>query len=88
MTRWLLFAVLLISLMASAMGIVVLRHESRQLFGALQAAAADRDVASVEWSRLQLEQAWLAETGRVEREARERLNMQRPGQVGILVEQR
>ena len=88
MMRWLLFAVLLISLLASAMGIVMLRHESRQLFGALQTAAADRDLASVEWSRLQLEQAWLAETGRVEREARERLNMQRPAQLGILVESR
>lgn len=88
MMRWLLFAVLLMSLLASAIGVVVLRHESRQLFGALQMAATDRDRASMEWSRLQLEQAWLAETGRVEREARERLNMQRPAQIGILVEQR
>jgi len=86
MMRWLLFAILLTSLLASAIGVVVLRHESRQLFGAMQAAAADRDMASVEWSRLQLEQAWLAETGRVEREARERLDMQRPGRIGILVE--
>ncbi len=53
----------------------------------MQVVAAERDAISVEWSRLQLEQAWLAETGRVEREARERLEMRRPAQVGILVEQ-
>lgn len=88
MTRWLLFAVLVLALLVSAVSVVVLRHESRQLFGALQRAAADRDAASVEWGRLQLEQATLAETGRVEREARERLNMARPGQIAILVEQR
>ncbi|TVS10249.1 MAG: cell division protein FtsL [Wenzhouxiangella sp.] len=88
MIRWLLFAILLASLLATSIGVVVLRHESRQLFVALQIAAADRDVANVEWSRLQLEQAWLAEAGRVEREARERLNMHRPDRVGILVEQR
>lgn len=86
MMRWLLFAMLLTGLLGSAIAIVALRHESRQLFGALQTVAAERDRASVEWSRLQLEQAWLAETGRVEREAHQRLNMQRPVQVGILVE--
>lgn len=87
MMRWLLFGILLGSLLVSAIGVITLRHESRQLFRALQVVAADRDVISVEWSRLQLEQAWLAETGRVEREARERLDMQRPARVGILVEQ-
>ena len=88
MTRWLLFAALMLALLVSAISVVVLRHESRQLFGALQRAAVDRDVAGVEWGRLQLEQATLAETGRVEREASERLMMVRPGRVGILVEQR
>lgn len=87
MMRWVLFAVLMLGLVSSAIGVISLRHESRQLFRSLQVVAADRDAISVEWSRLQLEQAWLAETGRVEREARERLNMQRPAQLGILVEQ-
>lgn len=86
MIRWILFAVLMSALLASAIGVVVMRHESRQLFRALQEVEVERDQANVEWSRLQLEQAWLAEAGRIEREAREQLNMQRPARVGILVE--
>lgn len=88
MIRWVLFAALVVALLASAVGVVVLRHESRQLFGALQEAEAERDRASVEWSRLQLEQAWLAEAGRIEREAHDKLDMRRPEQFGILVELR
>ena len=87
MIRWLIFALLLSSLLVTAVGVVVLRHESRQIFSALQTASTARDAVSVEWSRWQLEQAWLAETGRVEREARERLEMQRPDRVSILMRQ-
>ena len=86
MIRWILFSLLMSALLASAIGVVVMRHESRQLFRTLQLVEVDRDQANVEWSRLQLEQAWLAEAGRIEREARERLNMRRPARVGILVE--
>ncbi len=88
MIRWLAFALLMGGLLASAISVVVLRHESRQLFGALQAAETDRDQANMEWSRLQLEQAWLAESGRIERESRAKLDMERPGRVGILVKER
>ena len=88
MIRWIIFAVLMAGLLASAVGVVVLRHESRQLFSTLQETEMERDRISVEWSRLQLEQAWLAEAGRIEREARDQLDMRRPEQVGILVEGR
>ena len=88
MIRWILFSVLMIGLLASAVGVVVLRHESRQLFSSLQEAEMERDRISVEWSRLQLEQAWLAEAGRIEREAHDQLNMRRPDQIDILVEAR
>lgn len=88
MIRWLTFGILLAALVASAVAIVVLRHESRQLFAALQEAERERDQVRVEWSRLQLEQAWLADSGRVEREARETLDMRRPEEVQILVEGR
>lgn len=84
MIRWMAFFVVLACLLASAIGVVTLRHESRQLFAALQEAAAERDEARAEWSRLQLEQAWLAESGRVEREARDALDMKLPARTGIL----
>lgn len=88
MMRWLVFLLLLVALLGSAVGVVALRHESRQIFAALQQADHERDDANVEWSRLQLEQAWLAEAGRVEREARDQLNMGRPERSGVLVEAR
>lgn len=86
MIRWLTFALLLAGLLISAVATVVLRHESRQLFVALQEAERERDQAQVEWSRLQLEQAWLADSGRIERQARDELDMRRPDDVQILVE--
>jgi cell division protein FtsL len=88
MIRWVAFAVLMTTLLVSSVGVVVLRHESRQLFAALQESEVERDRISVEWSRLQLEQAWLAEAGRIEREARDQLDMHRPEQISILVELR
>ena len=87
MIRWLLFIVLILALLASAIGVVAQRHESRELFAALQDAQSQRDQTRVEWSRLQLEQAWLAEAGRIERQARDRLSMDRPERVGILIEE-
>lgn len=85
MIRWVLFAVLMLAVMASAIGVVLLRQESRQLFSALQQAEIHRDAARVEWSRLQLEQAWLGDAGRVERSAREKLDMHTPPSIRILV---
>jgi cell division protein FtsL len=87
MIRWLLFMILVLGLLASAIGVVAQRHESRELFARLQEAQAERDAARVEWSRLQLEQAWLAEAGRIERQARTQLGMDRPERVGILIEE-
>jgi len=87
MIRWLLFTVLMLSLVATAIGVVAQRHESRELFATFQQAEAARDQARVEWSRLQLEQAWLAEAGRIERQARSELGMDRPETVGILIEE-
>lgn len=85
MIRWITFFLVLALLLGSAIGVVTLRHESRQLFSALQEAGSERDEARAEWSRLQLEQAWLAESGRVERQARDELDMQLPVRTGILV---
>jgi len=85
MIRWLLLLALMTAVLASAVSVVMLRHESRQLFAALQEAEAERDESRVEWSRLQLEQAWLGEAGRVESQAREELGMKSPANVRILV---
>ena len=44
-----------------------------------------RDEFIAEWSRLQLEQAWLADASHVESKAREQLGMQIPENAVILV---
>ncbi len=85
MMRWALLLILLTSVLASALGVIMLRHEARLLFVALEATASARDAEQVEWSRLQLEQAWLADAGRIEGQATSRLGMSKPGRVGVLV---
>ncbi|HEY7906393.1 MAG TPA: cell division protein FtsL [Wenzhouxiangella sp.] len=79
---------LLVAVVASAMAVAVLKHESRQAFAQLQMANETRDQALTEWSRLQLELASLAELGRIEKTAIEELNMNSPTQTQVVVEQR
>ncbi len=77
--------VVLSLVIASALGVVRARHESRQQSAELGALEVERDAAMAEWSRLQIEQAYLADAGRVESEARERLGMREPEKPLILV---
>ncbi len=88
MIRWIAFALLSVATVATAIGVVTMRHEARQMFTSLQQAEAQRDEARMEWSRLQLEQAWLADAGRVERQARDELDMRVPDRIQLLVERR
>jgi cell division protein FtsL len=80
--------VLLIALAAviySALGVVYARHESRRAAVQLGLLEDERDEFIAEWSRLQLEQAWLADASHVESKAREHLGMQLPEKTVILV---
>jgi cell division protein FtsL len=67
-----------LTLMISAMGVVYAKHRSRGLFIELQSLQRDRDRMEVEWGRLQLELATLANPGYVERIAREGRGMRVP----------
>ena len=69
----------------SALGVVYTRHESRQYAVQLGQLENDRDESLVEWSRLQLEQAVLADAGTVEPKARDELGMGSPEDTVILV---
>jgi cell division protein FtsL len=60
---------------ASAVGVVYARHESRRLFIEVTALEAGRDELNIDFGRLQLEQATWAETGRIEQIARTKLGM-------------
>jgi cell division protein FtsL len=74
----LLLIILLACTVASAIGVVFVRHRHRQTFIELSRAERKRDDINLEFGRLQLEQATLAEANRVDRIAREKLGMKFP----------
>ncbi len=69
---------LIIAVLASALGVVAGRHESRKAFVELQALERERDAMNEEWGQLQLEQATWGTHARVEELARQRLDMWPP----------
>ncbi len=73
------------AMLATALGVVWTRHESRVLFVELEGLNATRDELNIEWGRLQLEQATWAEASRIERLAREELDMRTPAQDEVVV---
>ena len=87
MGRYLGTLILALTLVATALGVIWSRHQSRKVFIELQALEYQRDEMNVEWGRLQLEQATWAEAGRVEQLARGELGLvaKDPGQVMVIV---
>ena len=81
----LLLVVLLLATIASAIGVVYSRHRHRQLFVELTRLELARDELNLEFGRLQLEQATLAQATRVDQEARGRLGMKFPEAADIVV---
>lgn len=65
-------------LIACALGVVTSQHTARKLFMALENEKEIERKLDVEWGRLQLEQSTLVMHGRIERVAREHLNMMVP----------
>lgn len=63
---------------ASAVEVVLNRHESRTLFVELQTLRDDKQQLNQEWGQLLLEQATWATPVRIEDVARESLKMVRP----------
>lgn len=74
-SSWVLNLLLASLVVLSSLGVVYAKHESRRLFGELQALEAERDRMNTEWGQLQLEQGTQTTHGRVERDARIRLGM-------------
>ncbi|WNL47005.1 cell division protein FtsL [Dyella sp. BiH032] len=69
---------LLGAVLASAVGVVWTRHESRVLFVELSRLQNQRDDLNIEYGKLELEQATWAEPRRVDSEARQKLGMVNP----------
>jgi cell division protein FtsL len=81
----LILFIVLIADVSSALGVVYTRHQSRLLAVELGALEALRDEGLGEWSRLQIEQGWLADASQIEKTARGVLQMQQPDKTEILV---
>jgi len=83
MARQVTLFFLLLCVLASALGVVYAKHQSRKLFVQLQVLNDERDRLNIQWGRLQLEQSTLAAPVRVEHAARDRLGMKVPAAASI-----
>ncbi len=75
----LMAGLLLLLVMLSGFSVSYVAYENRRLYNSLQQELENRNNAQGEWARLLLEHSTLTAPGRVERIARERLNMDVPG---------
>lgn len=71
-------ALLLLLTIVCALGVVTSQHKARKLFVAWQDEKERAQQMNVEWGKLQLEQGTLAAPARVERIARQQLQMHAP----------
>lgn len=69
---------LLILVIACALGVVTSQHKARKLFVDLQYEKERAQQMDVEWGKLQLEQSTLVMPARVEKLARQQLQMHLP----------
>lgn len=84
-SRLMLIAVLGVLLLGSAVTEVYVRHERRARFAELNALEVTRDAIQVQWGRLQLEQSTWANLDRIEKLARERLDLKVPAPGDLVV---
>jgi cell division protein FtsL len=77
-TATLVSAALAVTVFVTALACVWAVHANRVSFSRLQALEAERDEMNIDWGRLQIEQAAWSTHARIERVARERLQMRIP----------
>ena len=85
--RVFLFSVLVSLVTVSSLGVVFVKYLNRSFFSELQELLEERDELRVEWSRLQLGYDSFGSQGRIERFAKEQLQMKTPDpeQIKIVV---
>ena len=83
--RWLVLSLLTLAVVVSAIGVVYSRHQHRVAFAQLSALERSRDELNIEFDRLQIEIATLADTGRIEQQAVSKLGMRFPEAADVVV---
>jgi cell division protein FtsL len=80
-----IMALLLLAVLLSAFAVIDARHENRVLFAQLQQLRQQRDSLNVEWGQLLLEQSTWSTHARIEQMATQKLDMELPEHVEIVV---
>jgi cell division protein FtsL len=78
-------ALLGVAIVATGIGIVLAKHNARQLFAELEALNREHDRLEIDWGRLRLEQSAYATHPRIEQLARDNLGLAAPQQESIVV---
>lgn len=88
MTRrdWGFTFALAVCVVGSALLVVKTKHENRTLVHELEQLRAEKVRLETEWAQLQLEEATLAQHGRVEQIARDKLRMTEPRDTRVVRE--
>jgi cell division protein FtsL len=76
--RHLFLLVLFLSMVASAVAVIISTHENRQLVISQEQLVKQKDALDIEWRHLIIEQSALTEHNRIERAMAEKLGMKRP----------
>ncbi|MDO6581972.1 cell division protein FtsL [Photobacterium sp. 2_MG-2023] len=77
--------VLLVLVLISALGVVYITHQSRQLVAQQEQLLIERDDLDIEWRNQLLEENSLAEHSRIETQAEKELDMKRPNAANEIV---
>lgn len=78
-----MYALLYLAVALSALAVVRMRHQARQVQAGLQEAHQHSQALAAEARQLELERATLAAPARIESLARESLGMQRPTRIVV-----
>jgi len=73
-----LLSALFIVVLISAVAVVYTKHMNRKYFSELQRLSLAKDEMNIEWGQLQLERSTFAASSIIEKNAREKLDMQQP----------
>lgn len=85
MRQGLILVALAAALMSTVVGVIHFKHQSRRLFAESQELLREADRLNVEWNMLQLELAAWSAHGRIERIAREKLQMRMPRRTDAVI---
>jgi len=86
--RQLVVALLLVLVLASALGVAVAAHQTRQMYSALQDVTRQSDKIDSEYEKLLLEQSAWADYTRIDKVSREELGMVSPVAKYVVVVER